>query len=46
MSAAGYGSVEYFMSLPIDELMETVKEVNRIAKEQRVRIGNKNRRRN
>lgn len=45
MAAAGYGSVDYFMSLPMDELMETVKEVNRIAKEQRVRIGDKNRRR-
>lgn len=32
------------MSLPIDELMETIKEVNRIAKEQRVRAGHKNRR--
>lgn len=45
MSAAGYGSVEYFMTLPLDELMETVKEVNRIAKEQRVRVSNQNRRR-
>lgn len=45
MSAAGYGSVEYFMTLPLDELMETVKEVNRIAKKQRVRTGDKNRRR-
>ena len=44
MAAAGYGSVEYFMSLPLDELIETVKEVNHIAKEQRVRTGNKNRR--
>lgn len=45
MSAAGYGSVEYFMTMPLDELIETVKEVNRIAKEQRVRAGNKNSRR-
>lgn len=33
MSAAGYGRVEYFMTLPLDEFMETVKEVNRIVKE-------------
>lgn len=45
MAAAGYGSVEYFMTLPLDELMETVKEVNRIVKEQRVRVGYKNCRR-
>lgn len=45
MTAAGYGSLEYFMSLPIDELMEIAKEVIRIAKEQRVRTGDKNRRR-
>lgn len=45
MSAAGYGSVDYFMSLPMDELMETVKEVSRIAKKQGVRTGDQNRRR-
>lgn len=45
MSAAGYGSVEYFMTLPLDELVKTVKEVNRIAKEQRVRVSNQNSRR-
>lgn len=45
MSAAGYGSLEYFMELPIDELMEVAKEVSRIAKEQRIRTRNKNSRR-
>lgn len=44
MSAAGYGSLEYFMELPIDELLEVAKEVSRIVKEQRVRARNKNRR--
>ena len=43
MSAAGYGSMEYFMELPVDELMEVAKEVSRIVKEQRVRTGDKNR---
>lgn len=33
------------MSLPVDELMEVAKEVSRIAKKQRVRTGDKNRRR-
>ncbi len=44
MAAAGYGSLEYFMALPLDELIEIAKEVSRIAKEQRVRTGDKNRR--
>lgn len=43
MSAAGYGSLEYLIALPVDELMEVVEEVNRIVKEQRIRTGNKNR---
>lgn len=45
MTVAGYGSLEYFMKLPIDELMEVAKEVSRIAKEQRIRTRNKNSRR-
>lgn len=45
MSMAGYGHLEFFLNMPVMELMETVKEVNRIAKEQRVRARNKNRRR-
>lgn len=38
MSAAGYGDVEYFMNLPIDELKEMLDEASRIAKERRERI--------
>lgn len=45
MSVAGYGHLEFFLNMPVKELMETVKEVSRIAKEQRVRVSNKNRRR-
>lgn len=37
MSAAGYGDVEYFMSLPIDELKEMLDEASRIVKERRAR---------
>ena len=42
MAAAGYGSMEYFMGLPIDALCETVREVADIVEKQRIRIGNKN----
>ncbi len=34
--------VDYFINLPVRELLETAEEVNRIAEEQRVRAGNKN----
>ena len=37
MSAAGYGDVEYFMSLPIDELKEMLDETSRIVKKRRAR---------
>ncbi len=38
MSAAGYGNVEYFMDLPIDELKEMLDEASRIAKERKAKI--------
>ncbi len=45
MSMSGYGHLEYFLNMPVEELIEIVKEVNRIVKEQRVRVSDKNRRR-
>lgn len=33
LSAAGYGDVSYFMSIPLEELMATVGEVIKISKE-------------
>lgn len=37
MSAAGYGDLNYFMTLPIEELKEMVNEVSRIVKERKSR---------
>ncbi len=34
---------DYYLGLPLSELVEMVKEVNQFVKEQRVRTGNKNR---
>lgn len=33
LSAAGYGDVNYFMSIPLEELMATMREVIKISKE-------------
>ena len=44
MAMSGYGQMEFFLNMPLDELLEIVKEVSQIVKEQRVRIGHKNRR--
>lgn len=41
MSAAGYGNVEYFMDLPIEELKEMLDEASRIAKERMAKISAK-----
>lgn len=35
MSAAGYGDFGYFISLPVEELMEIAKEISRISKERK-----------
>lgn len=35
---------DYYLGLPLSELVEMVREVNQVAQEQRVRAGNKNRR--
>lgn len=34
---------DYYLELPLSELVEMVKEVNQVVKEQGVRTGNKNR---
>jgi len=35
MSAAGYGDISYFMRLPLEEFIEIVNEIGKIAKERR-----------
>lgn len=43
MSMLTKAGPDYYLGLPLSELREMVGEVNRVAKEQRVRAGNKNR---
>ena len=35
MSAAGYGDMEYFMNLPVEEFVVVVNEIGRVVKEHR-----------
>ncbi len=45
LSLALHAGMDYFVRMPVTELVETMKEVGRIGKEkQRVRNGDKNRR--
>ncbi len=43
MSMLTKSGPDYYLGLPLAELREMVGEVNQVAKEQRVRAGNKNR---
>ncbi len=43
MSMRTNAGPDYYLGLPLSELVEMVKEVNQFVKEQRVRTGNKNR---
>lgn len=44
MSMLTKAGPDYYLGLPLSELVEMVREVNQVAQEQRVRAGNKNRR--
>lgn len=37
MSAVGYGGINYFMELPIEEFVEVANEICKVAKERRNR---------
>ena len=43
MSLLTKAGPDYYLDLPLNELVEMVEEVGQVVKEQRVRTGNKNR---